>query len=61
MACCDRSWTNDGQHLALGLFNGHITIRDKNGNEKVWPDLRLIRYPPPAILINPRHTFLTRH
>eukprot|EP01048_Picozoa_sp_COSAG05_P029247 COSAG05_NODE_9514_length_619_cov_0.501923_1_plen_79_part_01 len=21
------SWTNDGQYLALGLFNGNITIR----------------------------------
>uniref|UniRef100_A0A7S3GCF1 Intraflagellar transport protein 122 homolog n=1 Tax=Palpitomonas bilix TaxID=652834 RepID=A0A7S3GCF1_9EUKA len=31
--CC--SWTNDGHFLALGLFNGTITIRDKNGGEKV--------------------------
>ena len=31
--CC--SWTNDGQFLALGHFNGHISIRDKEGNEKV--------------------------
>ena len=29
------SWTNDGQYLALGLFNGNITIRDKEGDEKV--------------------------
>jgi len=29
------SWTNDGQYLALGQLNGHISIRDKQGNEKV--------------------------
>mmetsp|Transcript_26127 Transcript_26127/g.60322 ORF Transcript_26127/g.60322 Transcript_26127/m.60322 type:complete len:1204 (+) Transcript_26127:58-3669(+) len=29
------SWTNDGQHLALGLFNGEVTIRNKQGIEKV--------------------------
>jgi intraflagellar transport protein 122 len=29
------SWTTDGQYLALGLFNGNITIRDKEGEEKV--------------------------
>jgi intraflagellar transport protein 122 len=28
-------WTNDGQYLALGQLNGHISIRDKQGNEKV--------------------------
>jgi intraflagellar transport protein 122 len=28
------SWTNDGLHLALGLFNGHVSIRDKFGTEK---------------------------
>eukprot|EP00434_Breviolum_minutum_P028183 symbB.v1.2.024933.t1/scaffold2297.1/size187394/5 len=28
------SWTNDGLHVALGLFNGHISIRDKFGEEK---------------------------
>ena len=27
------SWTNDGQYLALGLFNGNVTIRD-NAPEK---------------------------
>lgn len=27
-------WTKDGQHLALGLLNGLVTIRDKLGNEK---------------------------
>lgn len=31
--CC--SWTNDGQYLALGQFNGHISVRDKSGTEKV--------------------------
>eukprot|EP00735_Rhodelphis_limneticus_P013896 TRINITY_DN7858_c0_g1::TRINITY_DN7858_c0_g1_i1::g.23657::m.23657 TRINITY_DN7858_c0_g1::TRINITY_DN7858_c0_g1_i1::g.23657 ORF type:complete len:1206 (-),score=375.70,sp/A8WGF4/IF122_XENTR/55.15/0.0,WD40/PF00400.27/1e+02,WD40/PF00400.27/1.8e-10,WD40/PF00400.27/5.9e+02,WD40/PF00400.27/14,WD40/PF00400.27/0.33,WD40/PF00400.27/13,WD40/PF00400.27/0.039,WD40/PF00400.27/1.9e+02,Coatomer_WDAD/PF04053.9/43,Coatomer_WDAD/PF04053.9/56,Coatomer_WDAD/PF04053.9/70,Coatomer_WDAD/PF04053.9/0.32,Coatomer_WDAD/PF040 len=29
------SWTNDGQYLALGMFNGQVGIRDKNGQEKV--------------------------
>mmetsp|Transcript_102146 Transcript_102146/g.284436 ORF Transcript_102146/g.284436 Transcript_102146/m.284436 type:complete len:1297 (+) Transcript_102146:78-3968(+) len=29
------SWTNDGLHLALGLFSGHVSIRDKFGMEKV--------------------------
>lgn len=28
------SWTNDGLHLALGLFSGHVSIRDKFGVEK---------------------------
>jgi len=28
------SWTNDGLHLALGLFSGHLSIRDKFGMEK---------------------------
>lgn len=31
--CC--SWTNDGQHLALGHFDGTISIRDKEGVEKL--------------------------
>ncbi|KAK3754001.1 hypothetical protein QZH41_009256 [Actinostola sp. cb2023] len=31
-SCC---WTNDGQYLALGLFNGFISIRNKGGEEKV--------------------------
>lgn len=31
--CC--SWTNDGTHLALGLFDGTISIRDNSGNERV--------------------------
>uniref|UniRef100_A0A5F8H397 Intraflagellar transport protein 122 homolog n=1 Tax=Monodelphis domestica TaxID=13616 RepID=A0A5F8H397_MONDO len=33
ITCC--SWTNDGQYLALGMFNGIISIRNKNGEEKV--------------------------
>jgi intraflagellar transport protein 122 len=31
--CLTAAWTTDGQHLALGLFNGQVTIRDKQGNE----------------------------
>lgn len=31
--CCD--WTQDGQHLALGLYNGQVSIRDQTGQEKV--------------------------
>lgn len=31
--CC--SWTNEGQYLALGQMNGHISIRDRQGEEKV--------------------------
>ncbi|OWK51808.1 Intraflagellar transport protein 122 [Lonchura striata] len=30
-----RHWTNDGQYLALGMFNGIVSIRNKNGDEKV--------------------------
>uniref|UniRef100_A0A8C6YJA0 Intraflagellar transport protein 122 homolog n=1 Tax=Naja naja TaxID=35670 RepID=A0A8C6YJA0_NAJNA len=33
ITCC--SWTNDGQYLALGLYNGIVSIRNKNGEEKV--------------------------
>ena len=29
------SWTNDGQYLALGQFDGHVSIRDKAGKETV--------------------------
>ncbi|KAJ3351285.1 hypothetical protein HDU83_009012 [Entophlyctis luteolus] len=29
------SWTPDGQSFALGLFNGHVSIRDRYGEEKV--------------------------
>eukprot|EP01137_Pigoraptor_chileana_P031284 Opistho-2@18911 len=31
--CC--SWTNDGQYIALGMLNGQVSIRTKNGEEKV--------------------------
>ncbi|GAB5355532.1 hypothetical protein AAMO2058_000213600 [Amorphochlora amoebiformis] len=31
--CC--AWTSKGQYIALGQYNGHISIRDKNGDEKV--------------------------
>ena len=27
ICCC--SWTNDGQYLALGLYNGTVSIRNK--------------------------------
>ena len=30
-----QAWTNDGQYLALGHYNGHVSIRDKAGVEKV--------------------------
>jgi intraflagellar transport protein 122 len=33
ICCC--AWTNDGQFLTLGLFNGTISLRDKDGEEKV--------------------------
>ncbi|KAK3103245.1 hypothetical protein FSP39_017787 [Pinctada imbricata] len=33
ITCC--SWTNDGQYLALGLYNGLVSIRNKSGEEKV--------------------------
>ncbi|XP_072928707.1 intraflagellar transport protein 122 homolog isoform X3 [Hemitrygon akajei] len=33
ITCC--SWTNDGQYLAIGLFSGIVSIRSKNGEEKV--------------------------
>lgn len=33
ITCC--SWTNDGLYMALGLFNGIVSIRNKNGEEKV--------------------------
>ena len=28
------AWTADGQHLALGMYNGHISICDKSGVEQ---------------------------
>ncbi|XP_066554280.1 intraflagellar transport protein 122 homolog [Amia ocellicauda] len=33
ITCC--GWTNDGQYLALGMQNGVVSIRNKNGEEKV--------------------------
>ncbi|XP_063076713.1 intraflagellar transport protein 122 homolog isoform X2 [Engraulis encrasicolus] len=33
ITCC--GWTNDGQYLALGMMNGVVSIRNKNGDEKV--------------------------
>ena len=27
ITCC--SWTNDGQYLAIGMFNGSVSIRAK--------------------------------
>ncbi|XP_067611641.1 intraflagellar transport protein 122 homolog isoform X2 [Pseudorca crassidens] len=36
ITCC--SWTNDGQYLALGMFSGVISIRNRNGEEKVKID-----------------------
>jgi intraflagellar transport protein 122 len=32
LSCC---WTSDGQYIALGMFNGQVSIRDKLGAEKV--------------------------
>ncbi|KAG4084721.1 WD40-repeat-containing domain protein [Neocallimastix lanati (nom. inval.)] len=29
------SWTSDGQYVALGMYNGHISIRNKLGEEKL--------------------------
>ncbi|XP_066911742.1 intraflagellar transport protein 122 homolog isoform X2 [Clytia hemisphaerica] len=34
--CC--SWTNDGQYIAVGLFSGLITVRNKLGEEKMKID-----------------------
>ncbi|KAK1161520.1 hypothetical protein AOXY_G19089 [Acipenser oxyrinchus oxyrinchus] len=33
ITCC--GWTNDGQYLAIGMMNGVVSIRNKNGEEKV--------------------------
>uniref|UniRef100_A0A4W3GC19 Intraflagellar transport protein 122 homolog n=1 Tax=Callorhinchus milii TaxID=7868 RepID=A0A4W3GC19_CALMI len=33
VTCC--GWTNDGQYLAIGLFSGVVSIRNKSGEEKV--------------------------
>eukprot|EP00055_Hartaetosiga_balthica_P003201 m.6880 g.6880 ORF g.6880 m.6880 type:complete len:1213 (-) comp2669_c0_seq1:190-3828(-) len=35
---CTSSWTNDGQYVALGLYNGNVSIRDQQGAEKVYID-----------------------
>ncbi|KAI9223814.1 hypothetical protein BC828DRAFT_402829 [Blastocladiella britannica] len=32
------SWSSDGQHLALGLYNGQVLIRNKLGEEQVTID-----------------------
>ncbi|KAI8823543.1 WD40-repeat-containing domain protein [Fimicolochytrium jonesii] len=32
---CTVSWTPDGQTFALGLFNGHISIRSRSGEERL--------------------------
>jgi intraflagellar transport protein 122 len=31
--CLCADWSPDGQVLAIGLFNGSILLRDKNGGE----------------------------
>ncbi|CAH1783917.1 unnamed protein product [Owenia fusiformis] len=36
VTCC--SWTNDGQYLALGLYTGSVSVRNKAGEEKVKID-----------------------
>ncbi|CAK8675911.1 intraflagellar transport protein 122 homolog [Clavelina lepadiformis] len=33
ITCC--SWTNDGQYVAMGMYNGIISIRTKLGEEKI--------------------------
>ena len=38
VVCC--AWSNDGQFLALGQVNGHVSVRDKQGNEKVRVERR---------------------
>ncbi|EGD82626.1 hypothetical protein PTSG_11988 [Salpingoeca rosetta] len=35
---CAASWTNDGQYIALGHFNGNVSIRNQRGEEKVLID-----------------------
>ena len=32
---CTVAWTNDGNYLALGCFDGSVSIRDKAGAEKL--------------------------
>ena len=29
------AWSNDGQLLAVGMLNGHVSLRDREGVEKV--------------------------
>ena len=36
--CC--AWSNDGQFIALGQANGHVSVRDKQGVEKVRMERR---------------------
>jgi len=36
ITCC--SWTNDGQYLAVGMFNGTVSIRNKLGEDKIKID-----------------------
>ncbi|XP_065066835.1 intraflagellar transport protein 122 homolog isoform X1 [Rhopilema esculentum] len=36
ITCC--SWTNDGQYIALGMFNGTVSIRNKLGEDKIKID-----------------------
>jgi hypothetical protein len=38
--CC--AWTPDGQYLALGQMNGHVSIRGKQGNEKARVERRWV-------------------
>lgn len=42
-----QAWTSDGQYLALGQFNGHISIRDKAGVEKVLIERTCVPIPIP--------------
>lgn len=37
------AWTVDGQHLALGMYNGHISICDKSGVEQVFDEILTMR------------------
>ncbi|CAI9719013.1 transport 122 homolog isoform X1 [Octopus vulgaris] len=52
------SWTNDGLFMALGLFNGVVSIRSKTGEQKVRierPDAH--NNPIWGIAWNPSHSF----
>ena len=51
ICCC--AWTNDGQYLTLGQFNGTITLHNKDGEEKISivRNNKYIYYsPPPHVL-----------